>query len=192
MSEPKQDVHDTVEAQGNDDADLGAGARVGPKALTGSRDALRAAATILETLGGLRSTQEASEIPGVALARYYVLETRALQGMVEALEPRPRGRRPDPGLELERLRSEVSRLERDVLRYQALNRASQRALGLPREEVEPVASKSKKKATRTRRVRRKSRGERVVDGIGKRNRGKSPPLQQAEADVGHGTTREVT
>ena len=192
MNDPKHDVHEAHTLDDISDANGEATALVGPKSLEGSRDALRTATTILETLGGLRSTQEASEILGVAIARYYVLETRALQGMVEALEPRPRGRRPDPVRELERLRSEVTRLEREVLRYQALNRASQRALGLPREEVEPVASKSKKKATRTRRVRRKSRGERVLDELAKKSRRKSAPSAKAESEDNHGKSREVT
>lgn len=166
--------------------------RVGPKAVEGSREALRAATTILETLAGLRSTQEASEILEVAQPRYYVLETRALQGMVEALEARPRGRRPDPNLELDRLRGEVARLEREVLRYQALHRASQRALGLPKEESEPVGKPGKKKTPR-RRVRRKSRGERVLERMAKVRRQKSPPPGGSAAEASQGTSGpEVT
>ncbi len=50
--------------------------------------------------------------------------------MVRALEPLPRGRRRRPEAEIERLVREKARLEREASRYQALLRASQRALGL--------------------------------------------------------------
>lgn len=134
--------------------------------LEGSRDARRMAALILETLGGLRTAQEASEAMGVALVRYYVLEARALQAMIGAMEPRPRGRKRSPEAEIEQLKAEVARLEREVLRYQALHRATQRAIGLPREEREPVAPKGARKKRRTVRARRKvSRGERVLPRI---------------------------
>jgi hypothetical protein len=167
-------------------------ARFGPKALEGSREALRMAAVILETLGGLRSTQEASDVLEIALPRYYVLETRALQGMVAALEPRPKGRRPDAGLELARLREEVERLEREVLRYQALHRASQRALGLPKEEAAAASGKSKRKAP-VRRVRKKTRGERVLEGVAHKV-GKIPaPQRERRAEsLAKGASPEVT
>ena len=66
------------------------------KPLPGSREARRMAALILETLGGLRTASEASEVMGVALVRYYVLEERALEAMIGAMEPRPRGRQRSP------------------------------------------------------------------------------------------------
>jgi hypothetical protein len=167
-------------------------ARIGPKALEGSREALRMAAVILETLGGLRSTQEASEVLEIALPRYYVLEARALQGMVAALEPRPKGRRPDAALELARLREEVERLEREVLRYQALHRASQRVLGLPKDEASPASAKAKRKGGPVRRVRKKSRGERVLEGVA-RKVGKIPaPKRERRAESAQGASPEVT
>lgn len=175
-------------SESNDDG----AARFGPKALEGSREALRMAAVILETLGGLRSTQEASEVLEIALPRYYVLETRALQGLVAALEPRPKGRRPDPELELTRLREEVERLEREVLRYQALHRASQRVLGLPKDEAAPAATKAKRKGP-VRRVRKKSRGERVLEGVAQKV-GKIPaPKRERRAEsTTQGASPEVT
>jgi hypothetical protein len=181
-----------VSNESNPDPDSDPASRFGPKALEGSREALRMAAVILETLGGLRTTQEASLVLEIALPRYYLLETRALQGMVTALEPRPKGRRPDPGLELIRLREDVERLEREVLRYQALHRASQRALGLPKEEAAPASGKAKRKAP-VRRARKKSRGERVLEGVA-RKVGKIPaPQRERRAESpSQGASPEVT
>ena len=104
---------------------------LGPKALVGSPHAKKLAAVILEVLSGLRGTQEGSEVLGVSLSRYYALETRALQGFLKGLEPRPKGRRLYPEDAEAKLKSEKQRLERDVVRLSALLRAAQRSLGLP-------------------------------------------------------------
>jgi hypothetical protein len=125
---------------------------------------------ILETLVGVRTTQEAAEALGVSPPRYYQLETYALQGLVEALEPRPRGRQVSVELENERLRGEITRLEREVKRQQALYRTAQRALGVP---AAPVSSngkangktKGKSKGKKSRRRRRTTRGERVLRSL---------------------------
>ena len=129
---------------------------------------------ILETLLGQRTTQEAAEVLGVAPARYYQLETYALQGMVEALEPRRRGRRVSAEAELERERTEVRRLERDLARQQALYRSAQRALGVPQGNGTTTTSSPKAKAGPTtkagkaktvRRRRKVSRGERIAKAL---------------------------
>lgn len=135
---------------------------MGPKALTGSSQAKRSASVLLEALSGLVGPQEASERLGVALTRYYQLETRALQAMIEALEPRPRGRGASPERELERLRVDQKRLERELLRYQALSRASQRAVGLATRPSSKSDSKGEKKV---RRRRRRARAETVVASL---------------------------
>jgi hypothetical protein len=103
---------------------------MGPKALTGSREAKRTAAVLLEVLSGARGTQEGAQALGTSLSRYYLLETRALQGFIHALEPRPKGRQRRPEDELESLRRERRRLEQELGRSQALVRAAQRSLGL--------------------------------------------------------------
>jgi hypothetical protein len=63
--------------------------------------------------------------------RYYILETRALQGLISALEPRAKGRQRRPEAEISALKKERDQLQREVHRSQALVRASQRALGIP-------------------------------------------------------------
>jgi hypothetical protein len=110
----------------------------GPKTLTGGKDAKRHTAVILEVLAGLRGPTEGSEAMGVSLSRYYQLETRALQGMIAALEPRPKGRRQSAEQERDGLKSEKRRLEREVTRLQSLLRAAERTVG-----ISPVPKKTK-------------------------------------------------
>jgi hypothetical protein len=104
----------------------------GSTALSGSGEAKRQAVVLLEVLSGLRGPQEGSRALGISLNRYYQLERRALQGLIRALEPRPKGRQRTPESELEQLRQEKQRLGRELSRHQALLRAAQRSLGLPR------------------------------------------------------------
>ena len=77
---------------------------MGAKAVRGSDAARRLAALLLEAWSGVRSTQDASLAMGVALTRFYQLEARALESIVAALEPRPRGRQVTAAGELEKLR----------------------------------------------------------------------------------------
>lgn len=84
--------------------------------------------TILEVLGGLKSPPEAAESLGVSLTYYYVLETRAIEGLLLACEPKPKGPRSSPEKQLEDLRRDKDRLERELLRTQAIARAAQRSL----------------------------------------------------------------
>ena len=114
---------------------------VGPSALTGTPEARRHAALILEVLCGVRSPTEAAKAMEVALPRYYLLETRALQGLIHALEPRARGPGRDPEAEIVALQRQLHRQKQELTRGQSLMRASQRALGLP-----PPASRDPKPA----------------------------------------------
>ena len=59
-----------------------------------SAQAKRLAAAILEVLAGARTPAQAAQGLELSLPRYYVLETRALQGMLVACEPRSVGRAP--------------------------------------------------------------------------------------------------
>lgn len=149
------------------------GTRTGPRAVVASDVARRTASLILEALTGVRTTQEAADALGVALPRYYVLETRALSGLVSALEPRARGRQRGAAERVSALESEVARLERELRRFQALQRASQRALGLvgaaPAREGKAKARRSKvdegAKPKRKRRPNRATRAERIAKGL---------------------------
>jgi hypothetical protein len=121
----------------------------GPTLRGGSREARRLTALVLEVLAGQRTPSDAAAALGVSVARYYALESRALHGLLAACEPRAPGRRRrSPERELEALRKQVERLERECTRSQALLRLSQRAIGV-------TASKPQKpNGARTKRARR--------------------------------------
>src|SRR6266705_2004561 len=119
-----------------------------PRPLMGDGGAKRSAALSLEVLAGLRTPSEASTALGVTTMRYYVLERRALEGMVQSLAPRPKGKRRRPEDALAEAGREKVRLEREKGRLQALVRAAQRTMGLP-----PPPSREKTKGD-TRRRRR--------------------------------------
>lgn len=106
------------------------GRSAGPRIAGGTGDSRRIAAAILEVLGGARIPSEAAESLGVSQARYYCLESRALSGLVQACEPRPKGRQRSPESQAVTLEREVARLTRENARLQALVRVARRAIGL--------------------------------------------------------------
>lgn len=115
--------------------------KASPRPRGGSPDARKAAAAILDVLGGQMTPKGAAEVLGVSVPRYYALEARAVEGLVKACEPKPKGRVKAPDKELVTLRREVEVLRREVERRQALVRAAQRAVGLSL----PVGRPSKRK-----------------------------------------------
>lgn len=114
----------------------GTGGRRNPKAkakrpMAGSEGARRTAAVLLEVMSGARGPQEASQELGISTMRYYALEERALQGMVTALEPRPRGRRTASPLDAAlKAQKERDQLRRDLGRTQALLRLVRKSVKL--------------------------------------------------------------
>ena len=123
----------------------------------GSREAMRTAVAIVETLSGLSSPTEVSAQLGISANRYYQLEARALQGLVAALEPRPKGRTLTPERERDRLQGENRRLRKELLRYQALVRTAQRTVGLAKtkpKEAGSTAKRSRRPRVRARTVLR--------------------------------------
>ena len=101
--------------------DLGVGA---------SATARQQAAAILEVLAGLRTPTQAAQVLGLSVPHYYVLEARAVQGILLACEPRSLGRQATAESALAALRRECEQLRRDCARQQALVRAAQRTIGL--------------------------------------------------------------
>jgi hypothetical protein len=99
-------------------------------ALQGSETARKLGVVVLEVLSGVKTPTEASAAAEVSLPRYYALETRALQGLVGALEPRAKGRQRSAASELVALQKERMRLERELGRSRALVRATQRTMGI--------------------------------------------------------------
>lgn len=124
-----------------------------PLAASQSKEAKRTGAAILEVLAGLRTPQQAAEALAISLPRYYQLETRALRGLLEACEIRPRGRQVDPGKEKATLEQENQRLKQEIGRQQALVRAAQRSVGLsppPPPPPKPAGSKTRKRQAKVR------------------------------------------
>jgi hypothetical protein len=122
--------------------------------LTGSRQAKQRTAVILEVFAGIRGAQEAGEALGLSANRYYQQEARAVQAIIDALEPKPRGRQRGPEEELAKLRVEKERLEREVGRLTSLVRASRRSLGISG----PAKSRKTGKPSR----KRGHRGRKVI------------------------------
>ena len=103
-----------------------------------SRDAQRIATAILEVLAGVRTPTEAAVAVSLSVPRYYLWEQRALEGLVRACEPRPKGQVMSQRHQITVLEKEVARLRQDCARQQALVRASQRTIGLA---VSPLPAK---------------------------------------------------
>jgi len=71
-------------------------------------EARRAAALVLEVLAGVRTPAGAATALGIRLPRYYLLEQRAIQGLISACEPRPVGRTVSTDRRLARLERELA------------------------------------------------------------------------------------
>jgi hypothetical protein len=115
-----------------------------------SRDAKRLAAALLEVLAGARTPAQAATALGVSLPRYYQLEARALRGLLEGCETRPKGRQPSAERQAAALRRDNQRLQREVSRQQTLLRLSQRCVGLPPPAPPTAAAKGSARKRRRR------------------------------------------
>lgn len=123
----------------------------GPAIASGSSEARKLAAAILEVLGGIRLPADAAKALNVSLPRYYQLEVRALSGLLAACEPRPKGRVRSVDSELEATRKELDRANREAARYSALARIAQRTVELPAPQAlkrEPGKRRTKKPSVR--------------------------------------------
>lgn len=133
--------------------------KTGASTLKGSKRARQIAVAVLEALSGELGTTEAAAKLGISLSRYYQLETRALAGLLEAVEPRARGPQKTPERENKALQAEIRQLQKELRRHQALLRAAHRSVGLP--------LKGTKEASKTKRGRgqRGSRGKTVLQTL---------------------------
>jgi hypothetical protein len=117
-----------------------------------SREAQRLAAAILEVLAGGRTPNDAAAALGISPPRYYLLEQRALAGLVTACEPRPVGQTVSLKHRMAVLEKELTRARQECARQQALVRAGQRTVGLAAPPpAKPAARIAGKKASRKRR-----------------------------------------
>lgn len=130
----------------------------GPETLKAGSRARTAVAAILEALSGAIGTSEAAALLGISLSRYYQLETRALQGMLTAMEPKKRGKQKTPEREIRALKAEKREVEQELRRHQSLLRAANRSLGL--------AGKGRRKASsKGRATKRGVRGKTVLQTL---------------------------
>lgn len=110
----------------------------GPKLNAVSPQARKVATAILEVLVGNRTPSDAATALNVSLPRYYQLEGRALNGLLQSCEPRKRGYVRSPERDTELAQKKVEFWQRECARHQALARLAQRTIGL----AAPVAAKS--------------------------------------------------
>ena len=133
-----------------------------------SREAKQRAAAILEVLAGARSPSEAATALAISVPHYYQVETRALHGLLAACEAPPRGRVRNPHSEVTALHRDIDRLQREVIRQQALVRAAQRTVGLSPPPT-PAPGKATNKKVRKRKVARAlsvaARLQQTPDGV---------------------------
>ena len=146
------------------------------EAPTGSREATRSAAAILEVLAGTASPSEAAQALGISTPRYFVLESRAIAALVRGCEPRPRGYVRSAERELEALRKQHTRIQSECARYQALARVARRNAG--------VELPTKKTKARTRRP--VVRALKLATGLKKQPEGKEE-VSDGQGKTGKGT-----
>lgn len=112
--------------------------------LKGSEDARRTAGVVLDVLAGTLTPHQAAEALGMSPPRYYMIESRALDGLIAGCEPRKRGKAFSEARELEVLRREKQTLERQLVRQQALLRAAHKTAGVVMPKKDEKGGKRKK------------------------------------------------
>lgn len=155
----------------------------------GSAQANRIAIAVLEVLAGERTPTDAAQTLGVTVPRYYQLETRAVNGLVAACEPRPKGKQPSPATQITALERQLAAAHRETARQQSLVRAAHRSLGI---KAAPIARKTedKKKPPGKRRRKPNVRAMRAVKTL-RKNDGQPPsgevqPITNGEGNVTSG------
>ena len=131
---------------------------------------------------GQRSPAEAADALKISLPRYYILETRALEGLVAACEPKPLGKQPSPETRIAALEKELQQAHRECARQQALVRVAQRSVGLP--AAEPPQGQDVG-STRDRRGRKKRRPAVRALKAAETLRSRVASAEAAEVQPGH-------
>jgi transposase-like protein len=126
--------------------------------LDGSTSAKERLELILETLSGQVTVVGACQLLGISEAMFYKLRNRVLQVCLEDLEPKPRGRPPQPSsADAERsaeLAAEVATLERELAAQKVRLELAQH---LPRlaKQPEPVKKTNRRTPRKNKQRRRK-------------------------------------
>jgi hypothetical protein len=156
-----------------------------PIAPGASKEAKRLAAVILEVLAGVRTLPQAAETLGLSQARYYQIEARAFQGLLEACEPRPKGRQADPLREMVTVVRENERLRRELGRQQSLVRLTQRSIGLNA----PVPSKETPQGKKSRKRRPMARALSLAKRL-QQEAADEPNVDRGVAEASNGSSNE--
>jgi hypothetical protein len=148
------------------------------------------AVAILEVLAGLRTPAEAAQSLQISVPRYYVLETRALEGLVAACEPKPLGKQPTPETRIAALEKELQQARHECARQQALVRAAQRTVGLTLPATRPGKQKAEpaKKGRRRRPTVRALRAAKTL----RENSSVPPSAEGLEKRVADGSTQDAS
>lgn len=123
----------------------------------GSRQANRRAALILEVLAGVRTAPQAAQLLAISTNHYYLLERRALAGLLAACEPVPKGKRPCADKQLASLQQQLARCQQECQRQTALVRALQRTAGIPAPPSQPERQKNRRSGNKPTQRRRRAR-----------------------------------
>lgn len=150
-----------------------AGTRPGPVLHTNSVETKRLATAILEVLAGVRTPADAAKTLEISLPRYYLLEQRALAGLLAACEPRTKGPPRSAEREIAKLERELASSQRECARQQSLLRAAQRAVGLA--PPPPPKATLKNGAKTPRRRRPTARALRAARAIAVNSSGTNEP-----------------
>jgi hypothetical protein len=164
--------------------------RKGHRLRGGTGQANRIAVAILEVLAGLRTPAEAAQSLQISVPRYYVLETRALEGLVAACEPKPLGKQPTPETRIAALEKELQQARHECARQQALVRAAQRTVGL----TLPATRSGKQKAEPAKKGRRRRplvRALRAAKTL-RENSSVPPSAEGLEKRVADGSTQDAS
>lgn len=113
------------------------GSLMGKRSWPAGNDGKRRAAAVLEVLAGMRTPAEAATALGVSMPAYYLMEQRAVAGLVAACETVGRGPRPTAQRQMAALERQLAHVKRERDRYQALARMAQRSLGLAAPSAPP-------------------------------------------------------
>jgi hypothetical protein len=158
-----------------------------------STEANRRATVVLEVLGGLRTPSEAAKVLNISVTHYYVLERKALHGLLDGCQPRPKGpQEPSADKQLASLNRQLEQCQRECMRQAALVRATQRALGLP--AANPGRSSGKKARASTggkRRRRPTARALQAVETLRKNSSGPNSP-GEVEHSSSHGVADDLS
>jgi len=118
----------------------------------GAPENRRKAAAILDVLAGGRSATQAAESLGISVARYYALEAKAVEGLMKACEPRPKGRVVPAEKRIAMLQRELERMKRELDRHRTLVRMAQRTVALAAPKPPPKTKRRRKPPIRARKA----------------------------------------